>query len=71
MILGFELSTWLFGDGKLSKLFNDVVEFIRVVWLGDGLIGWIEEGQGEGKLGIIFKLIGWGGPMKILKKNLI
>lgn len=39
------------------------------MWLGDGFIGWIGEGKGKGKLGIIFELIGWRGPMKLLKKN--
>jgi hypothetical protein len=47
MILGFGLSTWLFGNVKLSKLISDVVEFIGVMWLGDGLIGWSEEGNGK------------------------
>jgi hypothetical protein len=45
----------IIGDGKLSELISDVVEFISVMWLGDGFIGWIEEGKGKGKLGIIFK----------------
>jgi hypothetical protein len=47
----------IIGDGKLSKLINDAIEFIGGMWLGDGLIGWIEEGKRGGKLGIILKLI--------------
>jgi len=58
----------IIGDGKLLELISDVVEFISVMWLGDGFIGWIEEGKGKGKLGIIFKFISWGRPMKLLRK---
>ncbi len=64
VILRFGLSTWLLGDGKSSKLINDSVESIGVIWLGDEFMGWI----GEGKLGILIELIGLGRYVKLLRK---
>jgi len=35
MNLIFGLSIWLLGDGNSSKIINDSVEFIGVIWLSD------------------------------------
>jgi len=50
---------------KSSKLSNDLVESIGVIWLCDKFMGWI----GKGKLGTLIELIGLGGYVKLLKKN--